>query len=626
MQVTTPEEVVRPSRWSLRIHGSHKSIVDVVWNDIPPLSVVTGPNGSGKSQLLQAIELGAVAVENVRELVINERQLESALRSQSSRLAGMPVGTDLMSQEAAVRKQTEDKISRYENRLANIREELSSAFYAEIRLTSEAGVEALVQGNDVAFVPDAFQSVTSKPLAAAEVAKVIGQVGPRGYRSGGNQANDGLALSPSDITEAPGRAVNVPEPLHGLGLAMQSYRLEDYRRHEAEKYGEPVPGSLPPPPWDVLNDLLEEAGFELRVARPTKTIDVAESVRFITRGETVEVSDLSSGERTVVGLLASLYAGRNGASLPALLLLDEPDAHLHPALTSQVLSAIEDVLVSRLGIHVVITTHSPSTVALAPDDAIFVMDDGAVRLSDKWAAVSALTKGFVTVGPATRFVFVEDHDDVNFYTAVVDVLERIDPTFPKGRLAFLPANKDVTDGKGSGGCQRVVKWTEDLNTSSVAGLIDYDQGPNRESPDPDRVWRVGRYGLENYLLDPLLIAAHKARSGKPLASYAPFDGREAFLRSSDSTQLQRVVNEVVEAILPHVPPTADNETVVVQYVDGPEVELPAWLLKHRGKDLNGPLQKGVGTPLVVNKLIQLVRLTELVPVELAEKLRELAES
>ena len=633
-----PAEPDRPAPWSLRIHGAYKSIRDVVWDDIPPLAVLTGPNGSGKSQLLKAIEGGVVNVEGARNLRAQAAQQKTSLANAKREILSASKNANLPN-EATVRylQELKERSVQLEEQVSQTTEMMKDLFYAEVTLLRQEGAPMVLEDREsIAVVSDAYQGAKSIALAPAQISNALAVVGPRGYRSEeldrqrmGRRANVApSSLTSAALSETPGRAVDVTSPLDGLGLAMQAYRVENFRRFEAHERGNPDTGApLPAPPWDVVNALLAEAGFDLRVAAPSGTIADAEPVRFVSRGQTVDVEDLSSGERTVVGLLSSLYAGRSGADLPAILLLDEPDAHLHPSLTAQVLAALDDVLVRRLGVRIVLTTHSPSTVALAPDDAVFVIEGGQVRPSDKWAAVSALTAGIVTVGPDTKFVFVEDHHDVAFYSAVVDVVEKLDPTFPKGRLAFLPANKDITDGKGSGGRDRVVKWVADLGTPAVHGLIDYDQGPADGAPDPPRVWRVGRYALENYLLDPLLLAAFRARSqDKVLDSFAPFVGREGTLRQASAAKLQPVVDEVVRTIQEHLDPDPDETPREVAYVDGPTLQIPEWLLHHRGKDLNGPLQAGLGFPLVVKRMTGAVRLTELVPQELADTLRRIAEA
>lgn len=623
----------RPVPWSLRIYGTYKSIQDMVWDDIPPFAVLTGPNGSGKSQLLQAIEGG---VGNAKE----RRRLQLEVSQQQDRLSKLQKSLEQVAKTDPRHSSYVDAAAGATMRFSAAQRDLQGTFYAEVNVSQTPGSPTLLTDKEsVGVVSDAYQGAKSRGLALAQVEKALEVVKPRGYRGEdldsrttmgyGRQAGaTAPALTASALTDTPGRAVDVTSPLDGLGLAMQAYRVEDFSRYEARKRGDPEPPApLPEPPWNVVNALLAEAGFAVRVAAPSGTVSESEPVRFVSRGQTVRVEDLSSGERTVVGLLASLYAGRSGADLPTLLLLDEPDAHLHPSLTAQVLAALDGVLVRRLGVRIVLTTHSPSTVALAPDDSVFVIEGGEVRRSDKWAAVSSLTAGIVTVGPDTKSVFVEDHEDVAFYSAVVDVIEKLDSTFPKGRLAFLPANKDVTEGKGSGGRDRVIKWVGDLDTPVVHGLIDGDGGPAEGDPDPTRVWRVGRYALENYLLDPLLLAAFRARSqDKPLDSFAPFVGREGTLRRADATELQPVVDEVVAAIRRQLDSDLDETPRKVGYIDGPTLLLPEWLLRHRGKDLNGPFQSGLGFPLVTGRLTGAVRLTELVPKELADTLRKIAEA
>ena len=54
---------------------------------------------------------------------------------------------------------------------------------------------------------------------------------------------------------------------------------------------------------------------------------------------------------------------------PKVLLFDEIDAPLHPSMSRSLLRTIQKTLVEEHGIFVILTTHSPSTVALAPDTA-----------------------------------------------------------------------------------------------------------------------------------------------------------------------------------------------------------------------------------------------------------------
>ena len=110
---------------------------------------------------------------------------------------------------------------------------------------------------------------------------------------------------------------------------------------------------------------------------------------------------------------------------------DQRGLVLHPSMTRQFMDVINDVLVERYKVRVIITTHSPSTVALAPENSIFEMsrDDPQVRPSrSKEETIGLLTAGLVTVSRSTRYIFVEDDADVNFYSCVRDVLSDYGPT------------------------------------------------------------------------------------------------------------------------------------------------------------------------------------------------------
>ena len=54
-----------------------------------------------------------------------------------------------------------------------------------------------------------------------------------------------------------------------------------------------------------------------------------------------------------------------------VLLLDEPDAHLHPKAVSQVIETIKEL--ARIGIQCIVTTHNPITVSLIDNDNLFLM-------------------------------------------------------------------------------------------------------------------------------------------------------------------------------------------------------------------------------------------------------------
>ncbi len=131
-------------------------------------------------------------------------------------------------------------------------------------------------------------------------------------------------------------------------------------------------------PWDVFNSILERVNFKYKVEyippsqeeypMPIKLIDIE---RGLTNGN---FDTLSSGEKTIMALIFVLYHSSNNGNFPEVILFDEPDAHLHPSFTELFISVIQKVLVDEQDVKVILTTHSPSTIALAPENSIYRMD------------------------------------------------------------------------------------------------------------------------------------------------------------------------------------------------------------------------------------------------------------
>lgn len=156
-------------------------------------------------------------------------------------------------------------------------------------------------------------------------------------------------------------------------------------------------------PWDTFNQILERSNFKYKVEFiPSANEEYPSSIRLIDNQSGVtnaNFDELSSGEKTVIALIFVLYhASRNG-QFPQVILFDEPDAHLHPSLTQLFLEVIQKVLVEEQKVKVIITTHSPSTIALTPNDSIYKMDRSLgcpVKESLK-SAIEDLTNGITSV-------------------------------------------------------------------------------------------------------------------------------------------------------------------------------------------------------------------------------------
>ncbi len=395
--------------------------------------------------------------------------------------------------------------------------------------------------------------------------------------------------------------------------------------------------SLGPAPWDVVNEALRVSSFPYEVTSPvrTKLLDnYTLGLRDRQSGIEIPALDLSSGEKVLLQLVLWLYTASKAGQFPKLLLLDEPDAHLHPSMTTQFLDVISEVLVNRFKVRVIMTSHSPSTVALAPGGAVFQLERGVtsvIRVDHRPDIISVLTAGLVTVSRTTKFCFVEDEDDVDFYKTVCDLVMDHGPSRdpmalqPSPSIAFIPASVGRGAAKVSGGHSIVTKWVEKLDSDPLDriffGLIDRDVA-NRSS---GRIWVLGRYSFENYLLDPLnLFCLLLENDTAPIVPDVEISsGDEHLLRQQSDSALQAVSDVMVAAMERTEPSLVATSTSIVTYTAGNRIAVPSWVIDCRGHDIMTIAQHAFGGVRVISppRLIRALRRGRLIPTELAAVLK-----
>lgn len=168
-------------------------------------------------------------------------------------------------------------------------------------------------------------------------------------------------------------------------------------------------------PWTTINVLFQELGFEYRFRDDyelnesnelTHTIslhpvDNEENVDFTQQRN---ISELSDGEKALITLAYSSITDSHSDTIK-LLILDEFDAPLNPSLTKMFYQVVEHYF-TRKDIAVIVITHSPATISMAPDSASFyemfkpnTTDDSSSRIQratrDEYADMQvALAKYF----------------------------------------------------------------------------------------------------------------------------------------------------------------------------------------------------------------------------------------
>lgn len=285
-----------------------------------------------------------------------------------------------------------------------------------------------------------------------------------------------------------------------------------------------------PPPWEVIHNVFSafELPYEFEPLDMNDLSGFKPTLRRHQTGEVVPFSDLSSGEAIAVNIAIAISRAedsRTRSGLPGILCLDEVDALLHPSLIKKFLFMVIEVLVGKFGINVIAATHSPTTVALAPEESIFLMEAGKVRKVTKNEALNHLTVGVPTLAVSfdgRRQVLVEAPVDAYIYGSLFNLIKG--DLCTERSLEFLAAGKDA--GRGNG-CAQVISLVQALEAAgnlTAYGLVDWDGGDNTPTSRIAVLAENGRDGIENILLDPLIIALVLLEDRLPEAADIGFHG------------------------------------------------------------------------------------------------------
>ena len=389
-------------------------------------------------------------------------------------------------------------------------------------------------------------------------------------------------------------------------------------------------------PWDFVNKIVDEANLDYHLNSPLGIDkDAPFELKLINKHTAAQIqfSDLSSGEKVIMSLALALYNSETDISFPKVLLMDEPDASLHPSMAKQFLDVIQNVFVNDKQTYVIITTHSPSTIALSPEDSIYVMNKTGIRLekSSKDRALKILTAGVPAISinyENRKQVFVESKYDVFVYERIYSKLKV--NLINEVSLNFISSGVD-----GSGNCDQVKEVVNKLSgygNKSIFGIIDWDL--KNCSNDFVKVLGEGkRYSIENYLFDSILLSALLLREKivdrtdlglKENENYTDF-------KSFNSQRLQSISDFVVAKVSTQLSGLSSDRQKI-KYINNLEIEVPKWYLTIQGHELEQHIKnsfpqlkkynkEGDLKKEVVSKVID--DIPELIPIDIYELLNDI---
>jgi hypothetical protein len=157
-----------------------------------------------------------------------------------------------------------------------------------------------------------------------------------------------------------------------------------------------------------VDPIFADAGFAEFVEEDLDKPRIAEVKRRFGR--------LSSGHKIVLLTITRLVESVEERSL---VLLDEPEAHLHPPLLSAFVRALSDLLVNRNGVAIV-ATHSPVILQEVPKSCVwFLRRSGNVLVSER-PQVETFGEN---VGVLTSEVFGLEVTNSGFHRMITDAIE-----------------------------------------------------------------------------------------------------------------------------------------------------------------------------------------------------------
>jgi predicted ATPase len=338
--------------------------------------ILAGPNGSGKSRYLQFVQdifssddLRGIA--DIKASIDYSQREVSSLQSQLSRAA---------SPEA--KKLAQEWITKNEQ---SIHED-------------ECWLEVLAQTHPTPqpFKPLPQPYKPSRPLILLS------------YPADNLGVGDARQMSPAYLKEAAQRTSNVGfehaySGMHAYctQIAQAMYHSEHPRMMKQEEVAQQRQDA------QAFNAILralldEEIEFTIEGTEVLPTL----------RNRPLEVAELSTGERLLLTWAISLHRQREGLS-NAIVLLDEPESHLHHDACIRALTKLRDEVLGPEG-QIWLATHSVPLLAWGGLDSVHFVKDGAIQFAGNkvTTVVESLLGG--REGRDRLGTFLSDADEVAF--------------------------------------------------------------------------------------------------------------------------------------------------------------------------------------------------------------------
>ncbi len=304
-----------------------------------------------------------------------------------------------------------------------------------------------------------------------------------------------------DYRENPCTPVYIP-PMSGVDLQEERYPPEVIRARLARGQGGTVLRNLllgvseDTEQWGILKAIVAELfGYELTV--PSAGAEILAEYRESPATPSLGFSSAASGFLQVVMIYAAIF--QRGASV---ILIDEPNAHLHIILQERLYCDLRD-RARRHGWQLIIATHSERVIREARVDVLRLLSDGLYEVGQTQQLLDILRLDHVELVMARqlkRILYVEGKTDLHILRGWAAVLEH-----PVHQFLVEPFWKPMAEERWNAKqhFQAMQRCVPDLRGVELRDRNDrQDTATERSSPDGmiQLVWR--QYEIENYLIYP----------------------------------------------------------------------------------------------------------------------------
>jgi ABC-type ATPase involved in cell division len=448
-----------------------KKFQEVIFN-IPGHVVIAGPNNTGKSTVLQAIAAW--------DLALNRWKQKNDFQFHKGGYAKVPITRQAFS---AVPLRAFDLLWRDRTYSGTI----------EIEICHKSGWAITME-----LIADSTEQVYVRPK------------------------ND---VSPHIVRNADIQAVYVP-PMSGLGTEEPVYQLPKVNHLLGQsKPGEVLRNLLvqahQSAAWEILQESISRLFHYELIPPDSSGAHIIAEYRSRPGGPTFDIASAGSGFQQVLMLLTFLHT-RPGA----VLLLDEPDAHLHVILQDAIYGELRSVAAKR-GSQLIMATHSEVIIdSVEPSELCMLLDQPRIlesaiergRLSDSLGYLTHTDIMLAVTAPG--ILYVEGYTDINILTEWAKILGHPAYETLTTRLFWKPTVWEPRPG-ASGVKARDHYEALRLVRPDLPGLILLDGDDERNITETaisgqglQRLrWR--RYEIESYLVHPKALERFVEREVGP---------------------------------------------------------------------------------------------------------------